>query len=262
MPEGSANQSFGWMSGVPGAVPTAATGVPEGSTVAIAVTGDDAPAAAPSSAPAPESTGPGPLDDEEEEGSGELQKVDQSGWDEARKRAAAAALEVFAFLPEHFDPAYKNPCWRDAGGLHCLPYFHILGVSKCGTTDLYRRLSSHNNIVRSLNKGPHFWDERHTFKWYLDIYQRGAQEIETAKPKTGILGDASSNTLTYSGVGIQGRPTDYDGNPWTIRLPEVLFQAQKDLKLVRPASPRLWGPLASMRHAQPATAHRGPARCC
>lgn len=234
------------MSGVPGTVPTADTGMPEGSTVAIAVTGNDAPAAAPSSAPAPapapEPAGPGPLDDEEEEGSGELRKVDQSGWDDARKRAAAAALEVFAFLPEQFDPQYKNPCWRDAGGLHCLPYFHILGVSKCGTTDLYRRLSVHNNIVRSLNKGPHFWDEKHSFKWYLDIYQRGAQEIETAKPKTGILGDASSNTLTYSGVGIQGRPTDYDGNPWTIRLPEVLYQAQKDVKLVRPASPPLWRP--------------------
>ena len=61
--------------------------------------------------------------------------MDQSAWDEARKRAAGAALEVFAFLPETFDPRYKNPCWRHAAaGLHCLPYFHILGVSKCGTT--------------------------------------------------------------------------------------------------------------------------------
>ena len=34
--------------------------------------------------------------------------------------------EVFDYLPASFHPAYKNPCWRDANGLHCLPYFHIL----------------------------------------------------------------------------------------------------------------------------------------
>lgn len=57
-------------------------------------------------------------------------------------------------------PRYRNPCWQGAEGkLRCLPYFQILGVSKCGTTDLYHRLSKHPDLFESANKGPHFWDE-------------------------------------------------------------------------------------------------------
>lgn len=36
--------------------------------------------------------------------------------------------------------------------LRCIPYFHILGVSKCGTTDLYHRLSKHPQMLESRNK--------------------------------------------------------------------------------------------------------------
>lgn len=36
--------------------------------------------------------------------------------------------------------------------LRCIPYYHILGVSKCGTTDLYNRLARHPDIYESLNK--------------------------------------------------------------------------------------------------------------
>lgn len=38
------------------------------------------------------------------------------------------------------------------GTLRCIPYFHILGVSKCGTTDLYHRLSKHPQMFEGLNK--------------------------------------------------------------------------------------------------------------
>jgi hypothetical protein len=41
--------------------------------------------------------------------------------------------------------------------LRCIPYFHIIGVSKCGTTDMYHRLSKHPQMLESLNKGPHWW---------------------------------------------------------------------------------------------------------
>lgn len=33
------------------------------------------------------------------------------------------------------------------GAFKCLPYFQILGVSKCGTTDLYNRLTEHPDMV-------------------------------------------------------------------------------------------------------------------
>jgi len=91
-------------------------------------------------------------------------------------------------------------------------------VSKCGTTDLFRRLSLHPHLAPSRNKGPHFWDEAHTFQWYLNIYEHSAsfvQQCAAARrpaprltpagrdPANAVIGDASSNTLTYSGVGVR-----------------------------------------------------------
>ena len=71
----------------------------------------------------------------------------------------AASSDVFASLPEFFSSRFKNPCWFRDRTLHCIPYYHILGVSKCGTTDIYNRLIKHPHIYESLNKGPHWWDE-------------------------------------------------------------------------------------------------------
>ena len=71
-------------------------------------------------------------------------------------------LDTFPYLEaQRFLPDYKNPCWRErapshdiqaaAGGaegkLKCMPYFQILGVSKCGTTDLYHRLTFNPDMV-------------------------------------------------------------------------------------------------------------------
>lgn len=75
------------------------------------------------------------------------------------------------------------------------------GVSKCGTTDLYKKLLEHPSIVDSTNKGPHFWDESHTFDWYLDVYEPVAKAT-VSNPQI-VAGDASTNTFTYSGVGIR-----------------------------------------------------------
>ena len=38
------------------------------------------------------------------------------------------------------------------GGLRCLPYVSIIGVSKCGTTDLYHKLMQLGPFVETLNK--------------------------------------------------------------------------------------------------------------
>ena len=67
-------------------------------------------------------------------------------------RAAAARC-----LSSIFSPVVRR---RNATGLYCLPFFHIIGVSKCGTTDMFRRLSLHPHVAPSHNKGPHFWDVR------------------------------------------------------------------------------------------------------
>ena len=75
------------------------------------------------------------------------------------------------------------------------------GVSKCGTTDLYKKLLVLPAVRESRNKGPHFWDEQHDFPWYLDLYDDVAAAAQT-DPQV-VSGDASSNTFTYAGVGIR-----------------------------------------------------------
>ena len=87
--------------------------------------------------------------------------------------------DIFRVVPPSFLPGYKNPCWAAPSGggvaaVRCLPYFHIIGVSKCGTTDLYRRLALHPHVAPSRNKGPHFWDEKHSADWYVDLYSDAA----------------------------------------------------------------------------------------
>lgn len=116
----------------------------------------------------------------------------------------AGGADVFGTLPATgFLPGFASPCWRNVSGtLRCLPSFHILGVSKCGTTDVYRRLAAHPHVLPTRNKGPHFWDETHTFEWYLRLYDEASAAVEAA-PGTAVFGDASSNTLTFSGVGVR-----------------------------------------------------------
>ncbi|EFJ42645.1 hypothetical protein VOLCADRAFT_107148 [Volvox carteri f. nagariensis] len=59
----------------------------------------------------------------------------------------AAARDTFVALPSSYDTKYRNPCWTQDGTFKCLPYFQILGVSKCGTTDLYNRLTEHPDMI-------------------------------------------------------------------------------------------------------------------
>ena len=70
------------------------------------------------------------------------------------------------FQPTYsFDPDFKNPCWKDIvneSGIHCLPYFFIIGAKKCGTTHLWSTIFSHPDVV-----GPGFkeaqWFARRRF---------------------------------------------------------------------------------------------------
>ncbi|KAK3088062.1 hypothetical protein FSP39_014149 [Pinctada imbricata] len=69
--------------------------------------------------------------------------------------------------PPTFLPNFKNPCFYDKSGnkqiLRCLPYFHIFGVCKTGTTDLYQRLLKHPQIIPNrgiLKKETWYWTWR------------------------------------------------------------------------------------------------------
>jgi len=113
--------------------------------------------------------------------------------------------------------------------LSCLPYAHILGVSKCGTTDLYARLAIHPRLLPSANKGPHFWDGPQSLAWYIGLYADGAARMQAgAAPADSIYVDASSNTLTYAGVGVRQRRAPKP----PVTLPQVLAWLQPDVRLI------------------------------
>ncbi|KAK9810890.1 hypothetical protein WJX73_005645 [Symbiochloris irregularis] len=155
----------------------------------------------------------------------------EAGWPEVGKPGHVgpfiwdAAPDIFEQLTP-FEPSLRNPCFhnRTTGALRCLPYFSIIGVSKCGTTDLYKKLLVHRSIIDSKNKGPHFWDEQHPFDWYLDIYSPVASAV--VKDSNLVVGDASTNTFTYSGVGIRGKKND------DVILPGVIRGVQPDMKVI------------------------------
>ena len=74
--------------------------------------------------------------------------------------------DTLTFLPkeEEFLKEFINPCWngKDELGreaLFCVPYVFLIGVTKSGTTDLYKLLQSHALIEpQSRKKEPHFLD--------------------------------------------------------------------------------------------------------
>ena len=47
-----------------------------------------------------------------------------------------------------FDPHFKNPCWFKGKELRCLPYLYVIGVKKCGTSDLFYRIGLHPDVVK------------------------------------------------------------------------------------------------------------------
>ncbi|KAL5268307.1 hypothetical protein ACHWQZ_G002238 [Mnemiopsis leidyi] len=75
--------------------------------------------------------------------------------------------DMFKFLPpeKEFLSEFKNPCWKGKDNLgreqlFCLPYFFIIGFTKCGTTDLFAILLAHPLISSRARKETHFFDRR------------------------------------------------------------------------------------------------------
>nr|XP_054773470.1 uncharacterized protein LOC129281570 [Lytechinus pictus] len=88
----------------------------------------------------------------------------------------------FEGIPEQFLPGYKGPCFMIRENvLRCLPHFYIIGVAKCGTTELWEKLEMHPQLsVSGIEKEADWWSptrKRSTpFSTYLDL--RSAKMVE------------------------------------------------------------------------------------
>ncbi|XP_050392574.1 carbohydrate sulfotransferase 15 isoform X1 [Patella vulgata] len=111
--------------------------------------------------------------------------------------------DVLSMQRPKYLPNYKNPCWEWTEGnstrVRCLPYFHLVGVDKCGTTDLWGRIRQHPQILPNAGIGgkeTHWWSWRRfgfdiwvedrtpwTFENYLSVFDAAASKIESVVEK-------------------------------------------------------------------------------
>ena len=88
--------------------------------------------------------------------------------------------------------------------LQCLPYFYLVGFSKCGTTALMSYIRQHPEYIHPCKKEPHWWsfykifDEKDrdtaSLLYYLKCFDDAAQKIKSS-PRTFITGDESSTII-------------------------------------------------------------------
>lgn len=153
----------------------------------------------------------------------------------------ATAPDTWDVLPQTLSTEHRNPCWTDAktGRFRCLPYFQIIGVSKCGTTDMFARLKRHPELADG-PKGPHFWDEcpwplrgactappRGDFDGYTDLFEKGAYQMK-GNPNM-VTGEASSNTYTGVFTYVRGLAALKNTSVTTAQL---IYEAQPYQRLI------------------------------
>ncbi|XP_019629578.1 PREDICTED: carbohydrate sulfotransferase 15-like [Branchiostoma belcheri] len=175
--------------------------------------------------------------------------------------------KVFSALPRTFLPDYKNPCWyeevnkKDVNPLErwqkrvlhngtrhflfrCLPYFYIIGMPKCGTTDLYYRICKHPDVFRG-KKEPHWWAKTRNQRLarYLKYFEEAAWAIRTRTTKSltsagqeinyhgAITGDGSPSTIWGNG-NWRVHQWDTPNNEPPILLANLLHAVQPHAKFI------------------------------
>ncbi|XP_066276669.1 carbohydrate sulfotransferase 15-like isoform X1 [Branchiostoma lanceolatum] len=111
--------------------------------------------------------------------------------------------------------------------LRCLPYFYIIGMPKCGTSDLYLRLTKHPDVVGGLKKEPHWWTRRCfsrqmagdipnvtvPVREYLDLFDGAASTIKSRIKKS--LTSSGQEVVNHDVItGEASVSTLYDNRRW------------------------------------------------
>ncbi|XP_011674210.2 carbohydrate sulfotransferase 15-like isoform X2 [Strongylocentrotus purpuratus] len=100
--------------------------------------------------------------------------------------------DIFETVPRQFLPDYKSPCWfNKQNELYCLPYFYIIGVDKCGTTDLWDKITQHPDVLASVPKEPHWWGKRRHGCEQPPIHQKEARQISK------MIGEKNDSSIEW-----------------------------------------------------------------
>ncbi|XP_046360505.2 carbohydrate sulfotransferase 15-like [Haliotis rufescens] len=109
---------------------------------------------------------------------------------------------------------YKNPCWFEdtTRALRCIPYFHLVGFHKCGTTLTFSTIVSHPETVAPKGKETHWiaakrFKESSNIRRFADRFSTAAKEIESR-----VLTDSPSGQTFHHVITGDGSPTTINGN--------------------------------------------------
>nr|XP_054757794.1 carbohydrate sulfotransferase 15-like [Lytechinus pictus] len=160
------------------------------------------------------------------------------------------APEVFDAIPETFLPSFKNPCFFYRGvvpsGLRCLPYFYLIGMQKCGSTDLWEKINAHREIQHN-DKEPHWWARYRvrelppdysfnvttplSLSWYLNVMSYRIVPKLLNNPIMAnwlVVGDGSTSTLWDNAW--QQSSNRIDGPEYVIA--DVIKEVQPNAKFI------------------------------
>ncbi|XP_071113588.1 carbohydrate sulfotransferase 15-like [Haliotis cracherodii] len=151
------------------------------------------------------------------------------------------AEDIFCLRRLSFLKEYKNPCFHERtrnGRMNvlCLPYFHLLGVDKCGTTDLFDRILAHPEVAAHdgvSGKEMFYWSmHRYGFgirAWNVDSKETVESYIYRMKKAKEVIRKTTTNGY-HDHIFGDGTPLDFwDFRGWTnipqnegLEEPEVL----------------------------------------
>ncbi|XP_025084072.1 carbohydrate sulfotransferase 15-like isoform X1 [Pomacea canaliculata] len=115
---------------------------------------------------------------------------------------SAIRNKTYGFVdPPPYTDKSRNPCWYEGGRLRCLPYFYVIGSTKSGAPDLYKRLLAHPEVA-STRKEVHWFNRLRTLgaglRWYANVFNPVAKSIHEDIKSTGtsrkVIGE---KTLDY-----------------------------------------------------------------
>lgn len=137
---------------------------------------------------------------------------------------------IFKEIPRKgFDPRYKNPCWvTEDNSLECLPYAYILGQPKCGSSDLFNRITKHQSVAMPSRK---------EIRWFT----RGEFTTTRLADSEKITSDTSITSYTGAFLSATKKIRDYpsqmitiDGGPHIFWWPTQQPDGSVDLSDVPP----------------------------
>ncbi|XP_078319066.1 carbohydrate sulfotransferase 15-like [Crassostrea virginica] len=148
--------------------------------------------------------------------------------------------DLLALMPPNFEQTFKNPCFYDAchpsehgvsRKLRCLPFFHVLGVDKCGSTDLFNRIAQHPQILHNsgvLNKETSWWSwRRYGHKLRTDTHHKESF-LDYLRYFDGLSEKLEESSTNFNNIIGDGTPMDFwDFSGWPLIPQNIGHQEPK-----------------------------------